>query len=302
MSLVEEIISLATAADTSVSTLLRKCLVLAARLDNSALRTWANAELNGYGPDDVVPEYRKTSVVAFGCFQGGFGSIDNRPLPAALLKERDRDWARVHYFRTPIAVYEELIKRHNGGNFELAWPGDLVAIYQRKFIEGYALVGAWQSIPVAGVIAVTDTIKTRVLNFALEISAAIEDQGEQNLSSLPKDKVAQSVTNNIFGGNVLFAATAQGIVQAGSITVETGDLNGLIQSLSSLGLKGEAIEELKAAVLEDGVGRSGPGPKTSGWLAKTLANVGKAGLTVGVDVARTVVTKAVMGYLGVDPS
>lgn len=39
--------------------LLRKCLLLGAETGSTQLRSWARAELNGYGDDEAVPEYRQ---------------------------------------------------------------------------------------------------------------------------------------------------------------------------------------------------------------------------------------------------
>lgn len=43
--------------------LLRKCLLLGAETGSGSLREWARRELNGYGDDDEVPEYRKIQEV-----------------------------------------------------------------------------------------------------------------------------------------------------------------------------------------------------------------------------------------------
>ena len=80
MKQLDEIIDLASSDSCSVSTLLRKCLVLASILKSEELKTWAHHELNGYDFDDpAMPEYRKTSAPAKGMFLGVVGTSNRKP-------------------------------------------------------------------------------------------------------------------------------------------------------------------------------------------------------------------------------
>ena len=58
MTLLRDIQQDAIGEDTSVSVLLRQCLVLSARLQHDQLREWAQLELNGYPGDASLPPYR----------------------------------------------------------------------------------------------------------------------------------------------------------------------------------------------------------------------------------------------------
>ena len=57
-SLIDELQLEAAGNAVSVSALLRKALMVAAKLDVSDLPKWIDKELSGYGPDDEVPPYR----------------------------------------------------------------------------------------------------------------------------------------------------------------------------------------------------------------------------------------------------
>jgi hypothetical protein len=56
IKLLDEIVDLAVDDQTSLTVLLRKCLVLSHRLKNERLKVWAEKELDGYADDDVLPE------------------------------------------------------------------------------------------------------------------------------------------------------------------------------------------------------------------------------------------------------
>ena len=58
MSLLKEIQDLAVEPSVELSTLLRKCKILAARLGNPEFKVWVEFELNGYPDELTIPSYR----------------------------------------------------------------------------------------------------------------------------------------------------------------------------------------------------------------------------------------------------
>ncbi len=88
MKLLDEIVDYAVDNKQPVSVLLRKCLVLAYQLKNDKLKNWVEKELDGYGLDDEIPEYRLTGAQAKGTFFGPFNAaIYEQPLPPSVLKK-----------------------------------------------------------------------------------------------------------------------------------------------------------------------------------------------------------------------
>jgi uncharacterized protein (DUF433 family) len=146
-SLLNQIQDAAVDAKEPIANVLRKLAVLASRLNNDELGAWAFRELNGYGTDDELPEYRVVPAHASANLAGSFGSgYNNVTIPAALLPEKLRNFAERVYLRHPIASLEELATKDSKGSGELTfpWPGNLTALMQDKF-NGMVLVGAWQS-------------------------------------------------------------------------------------------------------------------------------------------------------------
>ena len=298
MKLLDEIIELATSESGSVSTLLRKCLVLAHDLKNEKLRAWAEKELNGYQVDDEMPEYRKAPAIAKGFFIGSFGrQINDQPIPAGALHEKHRHYAESVELFQPIASYE---KTDTESRFIFEWPANLTAIYQRTFFKGqFVLNRAWQEISSSVFIGLVDTIKTRVLRFALELKRDLGQVGD-HIDRLTKEKVDQSVNNYIYGGNVVIASS--GFTQIG-ITVEKGNWPGLSHALEKLGVPSAEITDLRSALDQDSAAGSRPGlgERAKAWLAKIGADSGKALLNVGVEVAKAEAKKYIAGYLGLPP-
>ena len=297
MNLVDEIITLSSSESASVSTLLRKCLVLAYTLHNDRLKTWAENELNGYEGEGVeVPAYRKATAQAKGLFLGPFGaSIDNQPIPAEALKEHHRHWAREIILGQPIAAYEGA---EPDSRMAFAWPAGLTILYERTFFEGrYALNRAWQEVPGSVVVGLIDTIKTRVLRFALELKEELADV-HNDLAEVPKERVEQTVNTYIYGGTNVIAS--RDFTQIGNIEIIQDDWIALSNALTNtLGVAPASIAELKNSLDADAKETPhGLGSRTAQWLKDFGKETGQAALKVGVEVAKKEMMKWISGYLG----
>lgn len=231
MQILQEIIEGAVSSDAPISGLLRKCLVMAYQLNNGRLKAWVDKELDGYANDEPIPEYRQVNAGAKGYFLGPYGAeIRNQPLPPAVLEPQHQHWASTLNLVQPIAAYELLVERSKtadaSGEAVIEWPANLTARYQTKFIRGYTLNRAWQEIPHSSIVSLVDTVRNRVLRFALELRQELGDVSDDP-TTLPAEKVDQYVTNYIFGGNNVFSGTTNGVTQIGNIVVAKGDLTGL---------------------------------------------------------------------------
>jgi hypothetical protein len=129
---------------------------------------------------------------------------------------------RVRQQSARIASYEGAPEK--GADFQIPWPPDLTVRYQNAFYRGFALNRAWQELPGSMIAALVNNVRTRVLRFALELKDEL-DEVDDNPSKLAPAEVEQSVINNIFGGNVPIAASAEHIAQIGSISIKVGHLS-----------------------------------------------------------------------------
>jgi len=299
MKLLEDIINGAITNTEPVSNLLRRCLVLAHRLNNEKLRLWTNKELDGYGETDDLPEYRQMPAMSKGLFLGGGGAqISDQPLPLHVMDAEHSAIVDTLRLRQPISAYETAPKKQNA---QIQWPPTLTARYQAAFIRGYALNRAWQEIPASVLVGLVDTVRNRVLRFALELQdelGAVDD----DLAKLPAEAIEQSVVNNIFGGNIFIASSAQSITQISTTYVSPNNLKELTSALVTLGMGRSDIKRLEEAIEQDKIGHNDTavGGRVRGWLKEIGKTVGKEGLKVGVDIAKRVTTKWVMQYYGLD--
>lgn len=301
MQLLARIIDGAITDDVKLVTLLRQCLILANDLDNESLKTWATAELNGYPDYKAMPEYRSTQITAKGLFLGPFGAqIPNQPLAPSVLKEAHQFWATTAHLMEPVSSYERLASDPDkDGCATMNWPADLTAAYQTKFIHGYALNRAWQEIPMGAVVGVVDTVRTRILQFALEIQREIgSTKGEEPPASAKVDQAVQTI---IYGGTNIFHSTVGENAQfGGQRLVVEGDFPSLAEHLRQTGVAPEQVDELKKAIesdAADGAGK-GFGARVAGWLQGAGSLVGKEGGKAISSTAGKAVTTAVLSYFG----
>ena len=171
MELLQEIQNTAVKADADVAALLRLCKILAARLGSSEFSQWVESELNGYPSADLLPSYRVLNVESYGNFVGPFQTmIKNVPLPPSLLPDPQRYIANKAYLAESVSAYASLIKEASP-TFKIAWSADAVLAFGQAFIENNTCVEAWRLLSRGALAAVIETVKNRVLSFALELES-----------------------------------------------------------------------------------------------------------------------------------
>lgn len=262
---------LRTIQDGAVSTavpvgdLLRRCQVLAARLAVPELGAWVRHELNGYPNDVTLPDYRVLHGLAMGHFTGPFGSgIRNAILPANNLPKGLRHWTSTALFRQPIAALEEIARNPKQDHIRCAWPGDLVALVQQDFYEQLVLAQAWLSISRPDIVGAVETVRNRILTFALEVEHLVKPDDPDDVRQT--GGTLSHVFHTIVYGNVGNIAQASTNVTQNS-GVAAGDLESLLREVSGLGVLPEDADELRTAVSEDGPAKNGKfGTRVAGWV------------------------------------
>lgn len=202
MSLLREIQKDAVNSNVSISDLLRKCKILAYRLGNEDFKSWVDFELNGYKSNDLLPEYRKLYVGSRGHFVGSFGrSFNNADIPTHGLPEKLQEICTKAIFTNPIAALESYAVNDKNDQLTQSWDLAILAKYGSNMYSDFNCIQAWKVIPIAAVIGIIDTVKTKILNFVLEIEIINPEAGEAELNSnpIPQDQISQIFNINISG-------------------------------------------------------------------------------------------------------
>ena len=254
MSLLREIQNSAIDSKTELSTLLRKCKVLAARLGTPDFKEWVEKELSGYQNQANLPEYRVISVNSKGHFSGPFQSgIRNADIPMMCIPEEFREMLSNVYLTQPIAALEALVTQSTKGTLQEPWNPDIVAHFGSQIYERMHCMQAWKVISTSAIIATIDAVRNRVLNFALEIEAESPDAGEAAVNSNPVD---QDKVNQIF--NTYITGNVQNLATGNTNSTQTMTINNsndtlfsnLLDALISVKENAECVAKLAESVEE----------------------------------------------------
>ena len=236
MSLLRQIQDAAIDSSVDLPTLLRKCKVLAARLGNEDFKQWINNELVGYDCKEDLPIYRVLNVNSKGNFSGAFGSgLRNADIPLTCMPKEFRENLGHCYMMSPVAAIASLVKNDNTGTLQEPWIPDVVAYFCQEIYEHMVCMQAWKVIPASSLVAALDSVRTRILNFVLEIEAQNPAAGEAMINEKPVPQEAvQHIFNTYITGNVQNVATGSTNVRQHAKWQEGGDTDLFIRLLDAV--------------------------------------------------------------------
>jgi hypothetical protein len=202
----------------------------------------------------------------------------------------------------PLVAYETAVTaKDTKDDLIVEWPADLVAFYSSAFFEGDLLLyRAQQVIPRSSVAGIIDTVRNKVLEFALELRQEIGTE-EPTPENPPPAIVEKQVTNIFYGGSHVIGGSIGGDVnQTLTQVVVQGDFTSLSGALKQIGIPEDRLPALKEALDEDQKAGNveGVGPKADGWIKSTLKSIGTTTLKVTENVASKVISNIILDYLG----
>ncbi len=305
MSLLREIQEAATNDTAELATVLCKCRILATRLKHDGLKQWTQYELDGYPMRKDLPKYRVLKCQSFGTFMGAFGrQLRNAPIPTRCIPEGLRETLPTVNFYQGVAALQDLVNNCKSGSLQNRWPADVFELFGGSIFEDMNLMEAWNTIPKSAVVGILDTVRNRVLNFALEIEEENADAGDVISTSPPmsQSKVQQIFKTTIHGNVGNIASGSQHFSQSSAMEIERGNFEQLAEFLKTLGLENKDIKELNAAVKADGEPEKKTfGRKVADWLGQTISKSAQGLLKVGCDVAPKVIVAALHRFYGWPP-
>jgi hypothetical protein len=155
---------------------------------------------------------------------------------------------------------------------------------------------------VAGIV---DTVRTRVLNMALEIQSEVGGKDEDLKEITPEEskKVDQTIVNNIYGGNVYLSGgnstmTATTIQQQQQ-NIVAGNWEQLERALKGAGIaSAPELKELSAGVEADGNQKLKENGSVMKWIKATAPKVLAGGVKISAEVGKAVLVEMFMQYYG----
>jgi AbiTii-like protein len=164
---------------TPISDVLRKAIALGGRAGSTELRGWATRELQGYGPDDDLPEYRKIAVPLMVDMVNPMWSVKRETISSMHLPEFARDVITNDLgLRQSIGEIEQLAQRCPPGDVVKLQPrdaADLVAYMNaHQNLNGHLQALYWGVSPVV-LDGVVDRVRTTLTVMIAELNADLPD-------------------------------------------------------------------------------------------------------------------------------
>jgi len=298
MSLLGEIQAAAASDSATLSSILRKCQILAVRLKYEPFKDWVARESNGYPARVELPDYRvMRGVPSKADFIGMTHHVSNYPVPSNIVPDTElQRLLAMMTMRESVAEYEALVeesKGHPGAGIKSPWPAGIAQ--GLLHMQGMQCIEAWQELPITSIVGMLSQIRNRLLTFTLEIEEANPELGERSANQEERDRVAATYHTVILGG-------AQTIVHGGTveqhITVEQGDLAGLILALKDLGVPQADISSLARAIEADISEGKTYGDRTQSWIASAGKKVAAGAWQLTLASAPQLIVAAVKQYAG----
>lgn len=305
MSLLEAIVDQATSSETPLVDVLRRCKILAYRLKYEPLETWVDQELNGYADDADLPPYRMMETSAFGRFtgvaMGGFVQQDyefgRENLPPRL--EEHADYLFSHHARQGIAAIEEVF-RSGEAVLRVPWSPAAARLMSNRVIEGFQCESAWRAIPRSHIAEVLDTVRNRILSFALSIQQASPDAGDVAPGAPPAlgaAEVERIASVTIYGGNNVLAVGREANVS--NVRIRSGDWSGLSAELTKLGFQDDDIAALHRIASEGAHAADGRlSTDAENWVRRASQRLKAGASAMTPAVAASLASNLILQYLG----
>jgi hypothetical protein len=304
VGLLQEIITGAMDGTKPVSELLRAMQVLAKRGGASDLEEWVRKESNGYGDDDVLPQYRGPfSVNPLAHFSGPSGSqvkkfpIGERSFPA---------WFKESFsFKLYWGMKELEDIADQGPVMYLPWSADLVACANNliesgeiKLIPMHGLVSVDIPVTRVALVRAIDAVRGRVLDLALELEQVSPELGEvAGSTATHKEEISAKFNMNVVTQSVNVGET---VYPNYGVSITSGDPGSLSRYLRALGVDDEvAINELtEAAQTSEPEDLQKQDSKLMRAVKKVGGLVGTASVNASTSSGFQLVQKAMEGYFG----
>lgn len=276
-----------------VADILRKALLVARKLGVVEFKKWVTRELNGYGVDDEIPQYRYVvgEVKAHNPYCGWIPIVIGDPEMAALVK-RQR-------ITQPIGDLESLVGESEGGFLKLRFSTAL----ELELMKGMDV--PFQPVLHIGknqIASIVDMVRSAIVEWTLRL----EEEGlmgeDYTFSAAEKIKAKYSGVVNIQHFQGVFGDVSRSeINQDLSMMIEPGDEIALARHLESIGIPEKDVKDV-IKILKDEKRPSAQnvyGPKLARWMGDMVGKAATGVWKVAVSSAGDLLTKALAAYYGI---
>ena len=184
-----------------LSDILRKCKILAARLNFKPLDEWVENELNGYADDKPLPQYRIfKDIELVGNFRTPNSWGENFGIPSLLIPEKYIDKMTIITLTEGIGGLESIVSKSKNSVINISIPQNYLLLLKSEVKDLKYFTSISRAISIHQFTNIIETVKNRVVDFAIEIEKKNPEAGESELGTNP---VSEPIVNQIFNHCIL---------------------------------------------------------------------------------------------------
>lgn len=306
MILLDEIVALLSDENGSLNQALLKTKVLLHKLGQQELTGWVNDELNGYGEGKEVPQYRVVRAKVIGNLSNLGWRYSNALLPIRHLPEHVQEFLETEKLRHALSVLERFANKQTGKLVHQI-PPEYNASLGESLENGYWVEAAWGQIESSQVMQVVTAVRSRLLDFILELQGKLGDDvsDESIKAEASKIDMPAMFAHSIFGSNTTFGdhttfVLGHGNSQQVTNSIIKGDFNVLAGELKKYGVEGQDVTALQAAIETD---MDAPehaekrfGPAVKKWMHGMMGKAIDLSWQVEINVAGGLLSNALQAY------
>ncbi|MGK2879249.1 MAG: hypothetical protein ACSLE6_00135 [Mycobacterium sp.] len=188
--------------DRPLADTLRLCVALGGRASSADLRDWARRELDGYGADDELPDYRVVTVPILIDGSNFHAIITGQQVAPSDIPDFARDEISGQLgLRMGVAAVEQMARKPDGSQLQHPGMAELVS-YMNATNQGSSTIHRmYWSLQPTGALAVVDTIRTSLVALIAELRAA-GVTGVDTVDAAVAEQAVNVVIHNAPRGNV----------------------------------------------------------------------------------------------------
>lgn len=302
MKLLNEIIDALSSQDSSLTNALLKTKVLLHKIGHKELVEWVNHELNGYPHDGDLPEYRILPAQVLANMANMRFQVNSHPIPLGHLEHEQRESLETAKMFQSLAVLEKLVEKE-GGFLQAPIPMEFNGILGQGLANGFMIQRVWSSIGQADVAQIFVQVRSRLLDFVLELKDQLgDDMSDQEIKQKTDAIDASSLFNNaIFGNNTTIVVGSHNSQKVTNLSVQ-GDFNALAEHLRHHGVDEPNIANLETAIKQDAaapeIEQKKFGPSVRAWLQSMLSKAVDSSWNIELGIASSLLATALQKYYG----
>ncbi|MDI9312144.1 MAG: hypothetical protein QM535_18160 [Limnohabitans sp.] len=299
MNIIDELISSISTQENSITDILIRTKILAFELKNETLKTWIENELNGYNTKDKLPSYRVLPCQVIGRVSNGYSTANNYPIPLIGLDKDITKMLNTINFTESISGIEALCDMSESKKIGLNVLPNMYPYLSRDFDNGFVIEYARKEISVVQVIQIVTAVKSKLLDFLLELKETVGNNNVENFS-IKKEIISSLLNSAVFGNNTTIIV---GNDNSQNVKIEANIINNfeeLSKYLTDNKVEKEDIEELSAIIDIDNQDseKKEYGSKVKGWVNKMISKAMDGSWTIGLAAAGKVLADGISKYYG----